>query len=273
MTQGLARTHINGSGLVRALGGLTSADVPASKQSFADRLGQWLGFADALTLYSALNPGSSGDVVPSPVTTSREAAALRQAMARARDALADSIINDGVFKPGPARIELPTPDPAAAEKVAEDKAADFAPYHRYYLAHQRDMAVRIAPLRATVRTALQGQASALARLAALDAVMDQALAARERDLLATVPALLGRRFEQRYDAHRATLAETQTADDVARWMQPGGWLADFCREMQSVLLAELDLRLQPIAGLISALDGEVASEVANEAANEVTRKQ
>lgn len=253
MAQGLSRTHINGSGLVRALGGLTAADVPASKQSFADRLGQWLGFADALTLFSALNAAPPGDAVPPVTAASQDAAALRQAMARVRDALAESITNDGVFRPGPARIELPTPDP----QVPVEKAADFAPYHRYYLAHQRDMAVRIGPLRGTVRAALQGQSASLGRLAALDAVMDQALAARERDLLATVPVLLGRRFEQGYDVHRATLAETQTADDVARWMQPGGWLAEFCREMQSVLLAELDLRLQPIAGLIAALDDEM----------------
>ena len=253
MAQGLSRTHINGSGLVRALGGLTVADVPASKQPFADRLGQWLGFADALTLYSALNPGPSGDTARSAMAAPQEAGALRQAMARVRDALAESITHDGVFRPGPARIELPTPDP----RVSAESAAEFAPYHRYYLAHQRDMAVRIGPLRATVRTALQARATSLGRLAALDAVMDQALAARERELLATVPVLLGRRFDQRYSAHRATLAETQTADDTARWMQPGGWLAEFCREMQSVLLAEVDLRLQPIAGLIAALDDEV----------------
>lgn len=257
MAQGLSRTHINGSGLVRALGGLTAADVPASRQSFADRLGQWLGFADALTLYSALN----ADAAPAAVATPHEAAALQQAMARVRDALAESITIDGVFRSGPARIELPTPDPS----VPAEKAADFAPYHRYYLAHQRDMAVRIGPLRAMARTALQGRSGAPGRLAALDAVMDQALAARERELLATVPVLLGRRFEQRYEAHRATLAETRAADDSVRWMQPGGWLAEFCREMQSVLLAEVDLRLQPIAGLIAALD--------EAAANEVTGKQ
>ncbi|NMF87521.1 DUF3348 domain-containing protein [Aromatoleum petrolei] len=257
MAQGVSRTHINGSGLVRALGGLTAADVPASKQSFADRLGQWLGFADALTLYSALNAGTPGDAVPSSGAPSQDGEALRQAMVHLRDALTESIANDGVFRPGPARIELPTPDPL----VPVESAADFAPYHRYYLAHQRDMAVRVGPLRAMVRAALQGRSGALGRLAALDAVMDQALAARERELLATVPALLGRRFEQCYNAHRATLAETPTADDAARWMQPGGWLAEFCREMQSVLLAEVDLRLQPVAGLIAALDEAVANEV------------
>ena len=45
-------------------------------------------------------------------------------------------------------------------------------------------------------------------------------------------------------------------DDPARWMQPGGWLVRFCAEMQRVLLAELDLRLMPVAGLVAAVDKE-----------------
>ena len=48
----------------------------------------------------------------------------------------------------------------------------------------------------------------------------------------------------------------QSPDDPARWMQPGGWLARFCADMQRVLLAELDLRLMPVAGLVAALDKE-----------------
>ena len=45
-------------------------------------------------------------------------------------------------------------------------------------------------------------------------------------------------------------------DDPACWMQPGGWLARFCADMQRVLLAELDLRLMPVAGLVAAVDKE-----------------
>ncbi|AYH44298.1 DUF3348 domain-containing protein [Azoarcus sp. DN11] len=249
MAQGLPRTRFNSSNLVRALADLAVADVAASKQSFADRLGQWLGFADALTLFSVINADKAApDVLAA--APSAESSAARQALARVRAALVESITTDGVIRPGRARIELPTPDPQASI----ESAADFAPYHRYYLAHQRDMSASIGPLRITVRAALSGQTPALARLAALDAVMEQALAGRERDLLATVPGLLGRRFDHLYKLHQLKLAEAQAADDSGRWMQPGGWLAGFCREMQSVLLAELDLRLQPVAGMIAALE-------------------
>jgi hypothetical protein len=51
--------------------------------------------------------------------------------------------------------------------------------------------------------------------------------------------------------------DNEQPDDPALWMQPGGWLANFCRELQGVLLAELDLRLQPTVGLIEALSNEV----------------
>lgn len=252
MAQGLPRTRFNTARLVRVLADLAVADAADSKQSFADRLGQWLGFNDALALFSALNPGP---VAGGELQSAAAAGSAVQAYARMRTALAESIVADGVFRPGKARIELPTP----LANMSLEEAADFAPYHRYYLAHQRDMNASIGPLRATVRAALAQRSAELKRLAALDAVMDQALAARERALLATVPGLLAKRFEQLFAAHQAALAETQAADDTQRWMQHGGWLAVFCRDMQAVLLAELELRLQPVAGLVEALEHESAA--------------
>ena len=38
------------------------------------------------------------------------------------------------------------------------------------------------------------------------------------------------------------------------WLQPGAWLHTFCQDMRAVLLAELELRLQPVAGLLDALN-------------------
>ena len=141
-----------------------------------------------------------------------------------------------------------------------EQVADFAPYHRYYIAHQRNMAAAVAPLRAAARAALGEQSGKLRQLADLDALMDEALAARERNLMATVPALLGKRFEALLAAHRATRANAQTEDDPQQWIQRGGWLAVFRKDLQAVLLAELALRLQPVSGLIAALDNEVTKQ-------------
>ncbi|MDO9600056.1 MAG: DUF3348 domain-containing protein [Azoarcus sp.] len=261
----MPRTGFNRSRLVRALADLAATDAAESKQSFADRLGQWLDFNSALSLYSVLNAGTEG--VAKGASVALTAAAAREEFARVRGGLVESITPDGVLRPGKTRMALPDSPPQASIEGAADLAPDFAPYHRYYLAHQRDMNTSIGPLRATVRAALAAHSPALERLAALDAVMDQALEARERKLLATVPGRLAKRFEQLFGAHRAARADTQVdsqgdiqvVDDPDRWMQPGGWLAVFCAEMQVALLAELEVRLQPIAGLIEALDNEVTS--------------
>ena len=276
MTQGVSRTRFNSAGLVRILAELAVADVADSKQTFAERLGEWLDLKDALALYSALNSAAGHSPPGAP-----PAAALRKRLAQVRGELAAAVAAAGTAQPGGANLALPTPLPNAAP----ESAADFAPFHRYYLAHQRAMAAAVGPLRASARAVLSGQSAALRQLAALDAVLDQALAAREASLLATVPVLLGKRFAQLYEAHRrereavrrdvagqAVTADTAMTgegavgegaagtgappDDPARWMQPGGWLARFCADMQRVLLAELDLRLMPVAGLVAALEME-----------------
>ncbi len=243
MARGSPRTSFDSSRLIRALSDLVSTDATPPRQSFADRLGQWLDFADAIALFSALN--GSTDAAGGPATA--EHPALRDEFARVRGALLDSINTDGVLTPGKARIRLPAP----AWHASTPGAADYLPYHRYYLAHQRDMGAAIAPLRASVRAGLAQRSPALRQLAALDGVLDQALAPRERSLLANVPQLLGRRFEQLHQAHRSALP---TPDDPARWLQPGAWLHTFCQDMRAVLLAELELRLQPVAGLLEALN-------------------
>ncbi|MFJ0904018.1 DUF3348 family protein, partial [Bordetella bronchiseptica] len=86
-------------------------------------------------------------------------------------------------------------------------------------------------------------------LAVVDAIMERSLGARERTLLAAVPTLLERHFER---LRQAALAGPQEAGDAAP-PQPGAWLATFGRDMRSVLLAELDIRLQPVEGLLAVL--------------------
>ncbi len=242
MTRGLQRATFNRSALVRVLSD-TLPEVPEPKYDFGERLGQWLDFSDALTLFSVLNAEAGGRA---PVAAAN--GDLPAQLARVRRNLSDSIHNDGVFNPEPARIPFPIPLPNATP----ESAADFAPYHRYYLAHQRDMNSAITALRANARKALAGQSAAGKQLADLDAAFEQFLSVRERNLLSNIPIMLGKRFSQRYAEHRAALA-SETADDPATWTQPGSWLEAFCHDAQAVLLAELELRLKPAAGLIAAL--------------------
>ena len=222
---------------------LVRPEIAESKQPFAERLGQWLDLSDAMALFSALGGASSA---PKATPTSPAFDKLRGEVDRVRSNLADSIRTDGVFVTGKVRVKLPTPGPEAGPQ----SASDFNPYHRYYLAHQRDMAASIGPLRTSLRSALAQHSPQLKQLASIDAILDQAFATRERNLLATVPMLLAKRYAQLQAAHAA-------ATPPDEWLQPGAWLATFCQDMQSVLLAELELRLQPVLGLLDALSHEV----------------
>jgi hypothetical protein len=248
MARGLQHATFNRSALVRVLSdALPEATGP--KYDFGERLGQWLDVSDALTLISVLNTRAGSGAATDPADGD-----LPGQLARVRRTLTDSIDNDGVFPPQPARIPFPTPLPNATP----ESAADFSPYHRYYLAHQRDMNTAITALRANARQALAGQSAAGRQLAELDAAFEKSLAARERTLLANIPILLSKRFNQRYAEHRATLGEG-SADDPTTWSQAGSWLEAFCQDAQTVLLAELELRLKPVAGLIATLVGPLGS--------------
>lgn len=246
MTSRLPRTTFNRSGLVRIL----SETIPEPhdpKYDFGERLGQWLDFSDALALFSVLNSGTEGTSA-AHANTNSAAQSLRDQLARVRRQLSESILNDGVFGTEAARIRFPVPLPQATA----ESAADYSPYHRYYLTHQRDMNTSIGALRGNARKILAETSPSHRQLADLDATLEKALAGRERNLLGTIPMLVARRFAQRYQEHRDALSEA-ASDEPANWTQPGSWLEAFCRDAQAVLLAELELRLKPVAGLIVAL--------------------
>lgn len=249
MAGGLTRTTFNRSDLVRILAEIAS-EATDPPYDFGERLGQWLDMMDSLALFSALNGGTGATSLASsaPGTAGQ---CLPDQLARVRQQLSEAIINDGVFTAAPARIRYPIPLPQATA----ESALDFTPYHRYYVAHQRDMGTAIGALRANVRRALEQASPALGQLAELDAIFEKALTQRERNLLASIPTLLAKRFRQRYREHLASLADA-AGDTPEHWTKPGGWLEVFCRDTQSVLLAELEFRLSPVAGLVAALDGE-----------------
>lgn len=246
MTRGLQRATFNRSALVRVLSEI-SPDIPDPKYDFGERLGQWLEFSDALSLSSVLNTEAGPDPSIHPAVGE-----LPAQLARVRRKLSDSIYHDGIFNTGQTGVPARIPFPAPLPKVSAESAADFSPYHRYYLAHQRDMNAAISTLRASARKALAGQSAAGRKLAELDAAFDKFLATRERTLLANIPIMLSRHFKQRHAVHRAALGDG-CIDDPATWTQAGSWLEAFCHDTQTVLFAELELRLRPVCGLISSL--------------------
>lgn len=248
----MRRTNFNRSKLIRSLSGLSLADVAESNQSVAERLGQWFDVTDAMTLFAALSPTPGRSTAALAEAAPAQAVTVQEELARVKKALLDSINGCDRSKRGSKALALPQP----TQDAPAETLVDFLPYHRYYLAHQRNMASGIGPLRTRAREALSRCSPKLKQLAELDAALDQAMGNRERDLLATVPSLLEKHFNKLRIEHQGAPVETQKSEDPGERLQSGGWLALFCRDMQDVLLAELDVRLQPVEGLIEAYDKE-----------------
>ncbi|BCQ27798.1 DUF3348 family protein (plasmid) [Caballeronia sp. NK8] len=230
--QGMKRTAFSGPALVRLLAHFADLDVHEPAESLSDRLSQWLGWTDAIALSTALATDP-----PAAFTTHGSRSVPRdidEDCARVRTSLAGALAREEAA----ARRRHRTPVQASQE----DLPVDYADVRQRYLSLQQAMDTDIAALRTRLRSKLAARSPEMARLAVVDAVMEQALSARERSLLANVPALLGKHFERMKRAH--------AADETSA---PGAWLDPFRKDLQSVLLAELDVRFQPIEGLLAAL--------------------
>ena len=249
-------SHVSSPRLASLLAEPIPAGPDAAAADFAEGLGGWLGALDAVRLREALQSigtptaarpsigpaaarPSTGPAAAGPSSASPEGArSLAQAGDRVRAGLADAIL--------------------AAPLADAGDGADYAPYRRKHVEHQRRMESRIGALRTQVRGALTQASTRLAQLAALDDAMATAFGEREQRLMAGLPALLERRFERLLDEHRKAMQASGQPDDPAAWRQPGGWLAAFEQLWRQALLAELDLRLEPVAGMIEAFSSEVA---------------
>ena len=216
---------VRGPTFIRLLARLTDVETPPSSQSLSDRLSQWLEWTHAIALSTALDGTPSAPAEDVPAFGS----AQEEEYARARASLVNAIAG--------ARELAPSGDRGAGRGVGVDETADYAPFRQRYLALQRSMQATTGQLRGRLRDMLAATSPALDRLAEVDAVMELALSPREQKLLGAVPAVLGGHFDR--------LRQREQGADA--------WMDVFRKDMRSVLLAELDVRFQPVDGLLAAL--------------------
>lgn len=222
MAESTTRALISAPPFIRLLAGLTDADPGRSAPVLADRLGQWIDWNRAITLSRAL------DQPPPPAPETAAEAAGEAECAQAHGTLQQAIAHEPLLAP---------------RGGVDAVAVDFAPYRERCLALQRSMNAATGRLRGALRDRLAAGPAAMARLAEVDALMEQVLAPREQRWLASVPTLLGERFER---------LRPVPADPAASPL-PGEWLDAFQQDMRQVLLAELDFRFQPLDALLAAL--------------------
>lgn len=211
---------VPGPPFIRLLAALADRNAPRTSPDLADRLSQWIDWTRAVALSRALDGRlpAAAEAEPGPVEP------LLAECQRVRDSLGQAIQTPPV--PG---------KPEPRETMA---------WRTRCLNHQRAMLSASGRLRGLLRDRLSTLPDDRARLAEVDAVMEQALSPREQSLLAAVPALLGTHFERLRDA--------ASADDTDDGVDPA-WLQLFRTDMQNVLMAELDVRFHPIDGLLAAL--------------------
>lgn len=223
------RTPIRGPTFIRLLARLTDIDVPPPQSSLSDRLSDWIDWTRAVALSRVLDGKPPAAAAGGPVFDDAEESAYAAARASLSSAIA-------------ACLELPAPTQDDVEPVQ----TDYTVFQQHYLAMQRAMLTATGRLRGRLRDLLAGLSADTARLAELDALMEAVLSPREQALLAAVPALLGAHFE------RLRLA-AQPAGDDAPGAANDAWLNLFRKDMQGVLLAELDVRFLPLEALLAAL--------------------
>lgn len=227
--------------LARLLGGWPATPAEGPAPDVAERLGRWLGAFDAVGLqagHQAIRSIHTAAARKPGEARAPGADALTGDLQRVRATLAHAIAQDPVAFAIPKLARNLSQQDAASLPTVVD--AGYAPYQQRHQKLQRQMEQLVAPLRDHVRQAVSQVSARLRQLAALDAVLEQVLAPREQAHLPTVSLLLQRRF----DALRRTQDDDAAAAD---------WRGQFRREWTQALLAELDLHLEPVAGLIEAL--------------------
>lgn len=135
--------------------------------------------------------------------------------------------------------ELAPDEPAAVAAVearwpGHAALSGFDRYRRVHLEWQRQMAAMVDPLRAQVRRAWARAGGRWQRLASLDVLVESLLQVPDARAMAQLPAWL----QVRYD----------------HWMadgsSPGEGITHFFADWQALVDAELELRLQPVQGLL-----------------------
>jgi len=261
---------------VRLMATLTGADARLPRQAYAQRLATWLDWRHSMSVSGVL-----GAAVPAPAphrppaqaaeASARDAERVRTALVRLIDAMPPTAPD--------AAATLPISGNGARLRAVDAATSEFLPFRFHLNTVQQSMEVKIAALRERLRTALSAVSPEMAHLAALDAVMERVVGVHEQTQLATVGTWLEKHFERLRDAAVADDPPTDAARLSADVEADAGvvaspvlmqaaspppatrasttnWRDTYAEDMRALLLAELDLRLQPIQGLLAALQGD-----------------
>ena len=233
---------------------LTGSAASLSHRDFADKLGQLISLSDAITLSESLRSLKRLKPRGEPGEES-----LHDAVFGARGVILAFIVNSFVdedsSEAGAPSLPFILPRPPA-DSITEPAEA-YKAYQRFYALHQSEMDYRLIALRKQMQQVLTARSAALAQLAELDRSLSETLGDYSRRVLASIPRLLGQRFHALIRAQIERDTNLEAGEVFTQWVADDGGLSQFLAEMRGLLIAELDMRLMPLIGLLEALDVEV----------------
>jgi hypothetical protein len=244
MTQTASSTLLNRSRLVRLLTDLSDTNVSSAEYNLAEHLGRMLSVSDSISLSRSL--AQLPEIAAQQIAVSAEA--VKDDVLACRKQMMHIIVQSFAAQHQGTGIQVPSVSTGTRAQALET----YEPYQRFYNMHQAEMAGTANSLRLRVRAAVSGFSVELHQLAELDRIIGESLSNHTAKLLNITPKLLQQRFKQLLAAHHLKESDSSNTE-LHHWLRPGGWLELFYRDMQELLLAELDLRLQPTLGLLEAL--------------------
>lgn len=256
-----AFSSLNNTRLVRLLSGMNVSGIKTSQTNFAEKFGQMLHFSSAITLSSALEDDSGAGFNPSETS----GAEIRNVFFSVQTELVRFIAAGFVASSRRLDDSLPTPASlhahyemtgvfsAKQKGKSKKQATAYEPYKKFYMSRQSSIDIKVQHLRAEIRESIARLSPALSHLARIDKALFDSLSDASSEIFAVILKLLEKRFINLLHTHRSELPENPGVKDLEPWMKPGGWIFVFCSEMQELLLAELEFRLQPVVGMIESL--------------------
>lgn len=232
--------EMNGAPLLRFWLERGLIDPSPPTQNLGARLGDWLDVRQAIRLHPLL-----GADVAAPNTRSAPGVDWGQLVSEALGQLRDAIALDR-FAPGLWRNPMPV-DVAWQPLVWVEC---WEPYRRYMVDHQKQMTLVLTRLRRQLRAALSDVGGSCRALAQMDAIYDETITPRESRWLACLPDQFGHRLAALMQSSHAHPALEPGAEAATPRPPPPEWLPSFEEEIRQSLLAELNLRAQPVLGLL-----------------------
>ena len=228
------------SRLVKQLNKLRPINTGSYDYNLAERIGNFVGVSGSMHLARGLSNLESQIPLKKPEQIDPNASIdidkARNRFLADRHRIIQSVHDSFADTQADEQLRVPS----AATGVRTETLLTFAPYQRFYSAHQLNMAVAVDETSDLLRRSMAAISDKLFRLAELDRLLQESLEAQTRKQYKVSIKVLERYF-------KSTLAKSKEPTD-ANWIHP------FLNIMREMLLAELDTRLQPTIGLLEALN-------------------